>query len=445
MQQFQALEHVAQTDDDSDCFESFHNTFVDWISEQFSMNIKNRISYSTFTSFAAKLTTAKNFVQAIQVLSDYAMKFFMYSYEKIFGVPFSTTETQKLVAAAVEWSKRAQEYTSNLLPETLANNSTFRNSLRVHYSDGKLLLPQIIKAGYGQNNFASFFKVYQGFETIAKMAEEIEMNGRDRPEPGLYEFSGQAGVGKTHIMNQFGQDMYQWYCEFAKIPYHPGAKTVRYEKNKDDPYWDMYFGQFQTTFDDVWQHDDEEIRTLIALMLMQMRGVAPMPLNAAACEMKGRLYFTSKIVTTTSNTISAKGDWKIVNLNVQELPAFYRRYDAFWESDLNDGFFTMVDTIDGKTGQSTQRKQITKEGLLRYRESYKFRLWNAETKRPFKQWITYDQMLAHSAAILLSKLNTHTEMTEASLKEVPVVSPKLMSFDIDETYVPPTQKYSCTS
>lgn len=139
-------------------------------------------------------------------------------------------------------------------------------------------------------------------------------------EPLTVFFHGAAGVGKSLLIDYLMSDLY----DLNGKTYFPVRD--RFNRNLDSKYYEGYHGQEVYVIDDFLQSKNEEIRTSELVSIIHMGSRAPFPLETAAVDTKGKVFFISDYVLVTSNA-----DYHLykatIEKHIQSFEALDRRID----------------------------------------------------------------------------------------------------------------------
>ena len=208
--------------------------------------------------------------------------FLPWLYEKIFGEPWSTDEVEKI----------------------LGRHAASANALTLHM-DRKISLPPNVVTEHTHTLYESYMALspkHNRYEVIRKTTLEIFKRLSDWLDAGANEstrivpvhvvVNGETGTGKTKnsgplmvaLNSKCGVADDSIYCPVVSSQYH-----------------ENYRGQNVTLLDDHGQSKDVQLAQKLALDLFYMVSSSPYPMDAAAVEKKGNVWFSSNFIITTSN------------------------------------------------------------------------------------------------------------------------------------------------
>ncbi|APG78474.1 hypothetical protein 1 [Wenling picorna-like virus 4] len=145
------------------------------------------------------------------------------------------------------------------------------------------------------------------------------VEGNSRKAPLIIVLAGQTETGKSTLVDTIVNLFSTVY----------GIKHSVYRKNFSEKFWDNYSNQSIVVLDDFGQLKDTENKEVSEYeTVINIGNCAPYPLEMAACEKKGKVFMTSKLIIITTNAASLQP----VSINHPE--AFRRRMDAAYEVKL---------------------------------------------------------------------------------------------------------------
>jgi len=185
----------------------------------------------------------------------------------------------------------AEIYSSYCRDSTRMFDPVFRQKITELYDKcvGDAVFVEFITNGTN-NYFKTTWNLFK--ENIVKTVTSFESSSRD--EPILFIFEGDAGTGKSVIMNMM-VDLYR--SKGVSVYSHSFPPLVA---GKD--FWDDYAGQYLMVVDDVAQRAKNELGMIINL-------VSPVkyPLACANASLKNTKFFSSKLIFMTTNSFMNLG------------------------------------------------------------------------------------------------------------------------------------------
>lgn len=245
------------------------------------------------------------------------------------------------------------------------------------------------------------------FTIAKKMVDDWNMQAQDARFRGLgksdgtwVSVHGPSGAGKSSFQDVYSQDVYEAIADRGKLVGMgidgPWNKSKIYTRRKENEYWDSYKGEFVTVVDDLFQETDPMMRRLAALELIWMVNPASYQLHMSKLLDKGKVYFTSKLILTSSNDTLNPTD-----LGITAPEALFRRRD-------------MILFLRAREG----RKLCTKDDP-EYRKG-----WHIDLHDSFGNLLMED--MPYEAAVAMAVRLIETRSLEASVE-----TPKLEKLDVD--------------
>lgn len=361
--------------------EEFWETRVD----DFVAQAKNDID---FTSFIKKFTLAKSTAQTIEYFTKIFWSCFTWVYQRLFGVPFVTTNSREWITKSLAWIESVNQYVAANTKEKVNADVTAMRKIIDLSKEGNDLAVQLMALGYTSSNFSAFFGLLKRVADLAANAEFLLKNSQTRNVPLCVHLVGAPSTGKSVCLDMLIHDLWDYFrktinTEFSKIEYTP---NLRFERNPQDKYWANYTNQPFVTLDDFLQVDDIEVRTQCLDSIIHMVNSNPYPLVCAALDEKGKVKFDSLAVFLTSNT-DANGGCNTPKVNLQDPQAFKGRRDyVFLVTVRND----CKSTIPGRSNfnlsklDPEERKLVGETDLTApfSRLVYEFTLIDPKTEKP---------------------------------------------------------------
>ncbi len=118
-----------------------------------------------------------------------------------------------------------------------------------------------------------------------------------RIQPPCIVFCGRTGQGKSTLIPVLATDI---LAAISQLPSSPALAFYRHNKNRNN-FFDGYMGQPVFWADEWLSSSDEDLAMQDVQMLFDLVNVAPLPLNMAEIENKGKTYFTSQFFLATTN------------------------------------------------------------------------------------------------------------------------------------------------
>lgn len=147
-------------------------------------------------------------------------------------------------------------------------------------------------------------RVLEDFNHPVRMASEmlaqfdtLTQQAALRVQPPCVVFCGRTGQGKSTLIPVLSTDVLE---KLGQLPGAAAAAFYRPNKNRNN-FYDGYVGQPVFWADEWLSTSDDEMALQDVQMLFDLVNVAPLPLNMAEIENKGKTYFTSQFFFATTN------------------------------------------------------------------------------------------------------------------------------------------------
>lgn len=169
-------------------------------------------------------------------------------------------------------------------------------------------------------------------EFISLVKKIKHLRATSRVEPVFVVFYGPPGTGKTTLMREYLE-----HCKQANSMY----QHISEEKD----FYDMYDNEDILSIDDVGQKGVWQWANFI-----NMVSTLKCPLQCAEAHLKGTKFFTSKLITATTNRINLT---LTADCGISDAGALYRRIDLF---NFDRVRFNIVDGLPVFSGVIDQQK-----------------------------------------------------------------------------------------
>jgi hypothetical protein len=249
--------------DDLDCddrnalesiFKSLFTVFISGSAPEFEAQAKT--NGPSFSGLVNSMKTVKTFGQCIEYFAKYLWICISTIYFWIHGKPLITGDNQLLVERVVEWMK----LTTNLISQFDAKQDDsktlqFANTIIAQYTVGTNLSIQLVKSGFTQVNFTSFYRMMTSLTVVYEHALLVLSTSNVRKVPLMFQLNGLPNQGKTVAMQML---IYHLYNLTHDTSVNPGSNQILYERRIENEYWDGYMNQWAVTMDDFFQADDRD-------------------------------------------------------------------------------------------------------------------------------------------------------------------------------------------
>jgi len=187
-----------------------------------------------------------------------------------------------------------------------------------------------------KNNSASFktplMDLMKDLRRHREALEALFNHKTTAPEPVFVVFCAKTGVGKTASVDRLMNDL------LLRLPIDRAKRVeshqdISWTKQSTSDYMEGYHGQPFVLLDEMFQSCQKEDLAAEAKNVFDMINSHNMPMNMAAAELKGKIYFVSEFVFGTTN----RKNWS-VDIPIKEHQALLRRRDFFLEPEVKPEF-----------------------------------------------------------------------------------------------------------
>jgi len=278
----------------------------------------------------------RNYSTGVRAVKDTVdmMKLFEKAFEwvrvEILGFPPSDVEAKELCAELDRFVQRVSKFLPEDMYKNIMNDGNMAKMVKNELIVGNSFRPRLVKCQLPSNVTSSYFSVMNALNQLHDTVCSKTRLNEGRQPPVSIHFYGKPGQGKSVVAQILTADL---YTTIFQKPFVAGNCIYNYNPNSQ--YWEGYFGQFCTMMDDVFQIDNEEVRTRIGADLIGMINDATVSLNMAAIEGKVGTYFNSHLVVITSNDENIPP-----NVKIQSDMALSRRFHFEVEVTVKEEFAT---------------------------------------------------------------------------------------------------------
>jgi len=366
-------------------------------------------------SLRSSVGLVKDVGHFVEWLVALCYRLFQFIYIRVTGKPFVTEDKRYLIETAMKWVCACEELQKRCPePNLTSNPSTLLDFIRLG-SLGNALARTVVEHQYRLDNFPVFFNMQAKMGGFATQANQLLKTSQIRPEPLGLVLLGSPGVGKTSVTDMIIND----------VMAHLGRKydaSCRYERDPTDQYWSRYQNQEVTTYDDLFQSRDPDIRMRTANEIIRCVNSAPFPLNMADLASKGNTYFTSSLVIATSNAVDLEHTIKGL---LEDAQAFTRRMMLIFK----------VRVVNDEENDKIYKKLIelgTEESIARFVSIRRFDFINWKTKLVIVQGLNYFAALKVILHYYEEKRSGNTSMAVHLSKEDLDIAKKRLNAALDE-------------
>lgn len=162
--------------------------------------------------------------------------------------------------------------------------------------------------------------VFTRYKQLFEESSIVLSIAQDRVEPVWLHLVGPPGIGKTWLIDSLVMDL-NTAINRTQLP----AAELKYVVS-DPKFFPNYRNQFAFVVDDFLQKADPVERMQEAEQMIHFSNSAVQPLPQASVEDKGKSFFTSTFIITTSNYDTKPLAYLPDNLKLKDNEAFYRRF-----------------------------------------------------------------------------------------------------------------------
>jgi len=251
----------------------------------------------------------RNINYLLEYVTTGITKFIDFVHEALFEVPFFDT-SKKMAMFKIELPKLVEDLRKL---KTDKFNASVAASVISSYTE--LLKLRELVYGLKERDILQRITDYiREFKDLYEESLRVKFSPGPRAQCVFIQMTGKAGLGKTWLLERLLPSL-------SQVVY--GEKfqdTDRMEANLDEDFWSGWHNQRFTTIDEHLTTTVPEKRTRAAQIMLKLVNTSPAPLICAAVEEKGKHFFTSDFLITTSN-----GDVYPTGLGLSDDQAYYRR------------------------------------------------------------------------------------------------------------------------
>jgi len=176
-----------------------------------------------------------------------------------------------------------------------------------------------------------------------------------RPEPVWFNIFGLPKAGKSYSAEQIFIDTARYLKNYAPDIFdHDFDFSQLYVMNQMDEYHDNYNCELFCFIDDMFASTDNDKRRVFAASMLTLVSSAPFPLLAADPDKKGKMYFKSRAILSTTNVMG--NDFSGENLGLADVRAFSSRITI--SAELKDGKYYLDPDYVSSFGDVLTHQQV---------------------------------------------------------------------------------------
>nr|WKV34372.1 MAG: RNA-dependent RNA polymerase [Riboviria sp.] len=135
---------------------------------------------------------------------------------------------------------------------------------------------------------------FRKLDELYKIVCKCELSPNLKYDPFVICLTGGPSVGKTMVVTAVGNAI----CDLQDVPKSMDSRI--YYRNCSSQYWDRYYGQFCTLYEDFLQVKEGQIAETMLNEFIMSKGINTLPLNMAHLEEKGRVLIPLDMINSFS-------------------------------------------------------------------------------------------------------------------------------------------------
>lgn len=283
----------------------------------------------------------KNTSNVLTLIIKLIKQAFFFCYEKATGIPYLEQDQTLVFNDMLVWLEESVNYFEQD-KNVYMNDPTHRLRWRAFYDKGLHIQRELVKYKIPAHHYSVLSAALRSLQHWEDEFKVYESQNHSGIEPVLVEFSGSSAVGKSTLLDKLQASLTAiWFNR-------PTESSDRYCPSTTSEYFEGYHRQPFFVWDDYWQNTDQQYRQKVLLFLMAAANCNPFNMDQAALENKGCVFFDSRVLWLTSNTVTEQTDEGLI----QSMVAFFRRQihirvswrDGYnWNDDLSHQRYDIVD------------------------------------------------------------------------------------------------------
>jgi len=322
-----------QSDTERNILEKAWQIFTGFFWTRMEADVKPTRTFRPFNPPVKELATTMGSVKTIGQAFEYIGKVLWYAfgwvYMKVFGEPLLIGLNANLRERAKNWARDVEMKTEGIEDIVLMEDLGRCGEIKQLMKEGLAIEVLLLEAGYNAVNYPPFFQLLHRVKGFYDKVELVFQSSRARKPPVFVHFKGPPGTAKSGLSQMLAIDLFRLVG--VKVP----LNNLIYPRMIEQEYWDMYANQRVCIIDDIFQEDNKEKQAQLAMEIIHMCNTMPYPLHMAQATEKGKVFFTSEVIFTTSNAKQTPA----LSLDPEEgVNAYNRRRDFVFEVALRPGY-----------------------------------------------------------------------------------------------------------
>lgn len=248
-------------------------------------------------------------------------------YYRITGDELIQEEDRVIVGRMKEFMMEANSLLRDDVLKKMTSDLSIYFVIKELHNTGLVLLKEMQESGLPKRTTTPFMTVFGLVHKLFDEASTLYSTDKKTVLPTWVYMMGDSNVGKSNVtMFLVAYLLQKRNRKFSDDDIYE-RKVVN-----DQKFWDAYRNNFCVSIDDLFQHDDKDIKARQAVELIYMANGFQFPLNQAELHSKGHVYFSSPLIISSTNFLSLGN---AANLGLCSLKAFSRRRDFVVYVDLD--------------------------------------------------------------------------------------------------------------
>jgi hypothetical protein len=259
------------------------------------------------------LNAGNSLERASSNLSSLFKIIFKACYSMITGKEWLSTPAQILLEKISDWMDETQKFMETS-GKSIQKEINLLSILTSKLKQGQALHKEMLGMKLDGYSFTPFITYLGTLEKLQLEAERTHNVKQREARPVWVYLVGGSRVGKT----VFAQLLTKHIAARRDIPYNKDTMYSRQFTNKQH-FWDGYENQVCTTIDDLLQQTNQDLIADQIMDVLYMCNEYQYQVNMANLEDKGRKFFSSKMLVTTSNRMAISDITSVVSKEAFQL------------------------------------------------------------------------------------------------------------------------------